>query len=97
MSMEFEWDQDKQAANLAKHDIDFLDAATIWRDDVIDPAGERIVAGEYRPTALGIAEGSEIIIAVVYTVRGGRTRIISARRARRNERKDFQDRFGRGR
>jgi len=93
--MEFEWDDDKREANLAKHGVDFLDARTIWTRPVLDPADLRLVDGELRPTALGMIEG-EIIVAVVYTLRGDVMRIISARRARRNERKIYHDRFGRG-
>ena len=94
--MEFEWDDDKRFANLAKHGIDFVDARLAWRSPIIDPVDERIVGEEYRPTALGIIGEDEIIIAIVYTVRDGILRLISARRARRNERKIYQDRFGRG-
>jgi uncharacterized protein len=94
--MEFEWDEEKALNNVDKHGIDFLDARRIWERPVIDPAGERLVGNEYRPTALGTIGEDEIIIAVVYTVRDGIIRLISARRARRNERQNYQDRFGRG-
>ena len=94
--MEFEWDEDKRFANLETHGIDFLDARAIWAGQVLDPAAERIVDGEARPTALGVVGEDEIIVAVVYTVRDGIVRLISARRARRNERKAYQDRFERG-
>lgn len=94
--MEFEWDEDKALANIEKHYIDFLDAIRIWEGPVIDPAGERIVGEEYRPTALGTIGAEELIIAVVYTGRDDVIRLISARRARRNERQIYQNRFGRG-
>jgi uncharacterized protein len=94
--MDFEWDEDKALANIEKHYIDFLDAMRIWERPVIDPAGERIVENEYRPTALGTIGENEIIIAVVYTVRVGIIRLISARRARRNERRTYQNQFERG-
>ena len=94
--MKFEWDEEKRAANLAKHGLDFIDARLIWRGPVLDPASLRVVEGEIRPSALGMIGEDEIIVAVVYTARGDTLRIISARRARRNERKAYQDRFGRG-
>jgi uncharacterized protein len=94
--MEFEWDDDKRAANLAKHGVDFLDAVTLWRKPVIDPIAHPTVKQESRATAIGVIGDDEIIIAIVYTVRNGIVRLISARRARRNERKYYQDRFGRG-
>lgn len=94
--MEFEWDEEKRLINIAKHGIDFVDAASIWLGDVIDPLHEREVEGEERKLALGAAGRDETIIAIVYTVREGTRRLISARRARRYERKNYQNRFGRG-
>ncbi len=94
--MEFEWDEDKRVANLEKHGIDFLDARIMWRKPVLDPAGDRQSGGELRLTALGVIGEDEMIAAIVYTVRAGVVRLISARRARRVERKIYQDRFGRG-
>ena len=94
--MEFEWDEEKRLANLEKHGLDFLDARRIWKRPVLDPAAHRVVEGEVRPTALGTIGEDEIIVAVVYTFRDDTLRLISARRARRNERKSYQDRFGRG-
>ena len=94
--MEFEWDEHKRLANIAKHGIDFLDACRVWEKPVIDPVDERFAGDEYRPTALGLIGEDEIIIAIVYTPRQNILRIISARRARRNERKFYQDQFARG-
>ncbi len=94
--MQFEWNEDKALINIEKHGIDFFDAIRIWDRPVIDPVDERFVGDEYRPTALGIIGEDDLIIAVVYTMRGGSLRLISARRARRNERQNYQDRFGCG-
>jgi uncharacterized DUF497 family protein len=95
--MEFEWDEAKREANLAKHGIDFLDAISIWRGDVIDPAYTGAVDQETRILAIGAPQDTELLIWVVYTIREERRRIISVRRARRNERKTYQNKFGRGR
>lgn len=95
--MEFEWDEAKRAANLAKHGIDFLDAIAIWTSPVIDPAESRLVDAELRHAALGVVGGDNLIIAVIYTERPDARRIISARRARRNERADYTRVFGAGR
>jgi uncharacterized DUF497 family protein len=94
--MEFEWDENKRAVNVAKHGIDFVDAVTIWNSSMLDPFAERVMEGERRVTAIGLPSTSEIIIAVVYTLRSDTIRIISARRARRNEREDYKDQFGQG-
>lgn len=94
--MEFEWDEEKRDANIAKHGIDFVRATSIWLHAIIDPAGERTVEGETRRLALGVIGEDAIVIAVVYTMRDGVRRLISARRGRRNERQYYQDQFGRG-
>jgi uncharacterized DUF497 family protein len=96
--MEFEWDENKRLANIKKHGFDFARTLTIWEDGgVIDPAATRVEGGELRQLALGIAGEGEIVVAVVYTEREGVRRIISVRRARGYERKEYQSKFGRGR
>ena len=77
---EFEWDLDKALSNLAKHGVSF-EAARLVFDDVF--ALDRFDAGsghsEARYIITGMANG--ILLTVVYTERGERTRIISARKA----------------
>lgn len=92
MPTDFEWDDAKNARNLAKHGIDFDDAIGIWDGPVLTRASDR--DGEPRWVAVGAVEGREL--AVVYTLRGDaneRCRIISARRARTNERRDYRTAF----
>jgi uncharacterized DUF497 family protein len=48
--------------------------------------------GETRIKAIGEAKG--VIVSVVYTWRGARRRLISARRARADERKEYQAKLG---
>lgn len=77
----FEWDYDKQVSNLEKHFIDFRDAVRIFDGPVV--YAPRIGCGELRVAATGEVEG--VAMTVVYTVRGKRFRIISARAARDKE------------
>jgi len=92
--MLFEWYERKRLENLSKHGIDFLDAKEIWQSEVLEvPSGQQ-EHGEQRHIAYGVLEGR--IIAVVFTWRGEARRLISARRARRHERQDYQDVFGTG-
>ncbi|MBX9642821.1 MAG: BrnT family toxin [Novosphingobium sp.] len=95
--MDFEWDEQKNAANRVKHSIDFLDAISIWNGPVLDPAASRKTGQEERHVALGTIGAEQFIIAVIYTVRDSARRIISARRARRNERATYQNITGQGR
>ena len=83
--MLFEWHETKRKANLAKHLIDFSDAVRIFDRPVFERVQRR--HGESRVLAVGLMEDIEIV--VVYAVRGKRRRIISARRANRNERQDY--------
>jgi uncharacterized protein len=93
--MLFEWYEEKRLENLTKHGIDFLDAKEIWQGEVLEVPSEQREHGEQRYIAYGLIEGR--IIAVVFTWRREARRLISARRARRHERQDYQDVFGTGR
>lgn len=85
--MLFEWDPNKNAKNIDKHGIDFLDAITIFDDgDRIEAVDGRHQYGEERIQVIG--ESKPGVLLVVYTWRHGNTirRIISARTASRKER-----------
>jgi uncharacterized DUF497 family protein len=81
--MAFEWDVAKNAANRAKHRIDFDNAMRIFEGPTLEKIDRRRDYDEERIAAVGIADGLELF--VVYTWRGPNRRIISARRANRNE------------
>lgn len=85
MELEFEWDDAKAEANLEKHGIDFEDAIGIFEGPILEVRSDQ--KGEERWKAIGMLEGLEI--TVVYTLREGRRRIISARRAQKNERRAY--------
>jgi len=87
--MLFEWDESKRQANLAKHHIDFRDAKRMFDGPVFERTDRR--HGEDRTLAIGRMEDIEIVI--VYVTRGERRRIISARRAHRNERQEYASRL----
>jgi uncharacterized protein len=87
--VEFEWDPAKAAANQVKHRIDFRDAAKVFEGRFLTARSDR--GGEPRWTAVGLLDGDEI--AVVFTWRGERRRIISARKARRHERREYRTLF----
>ncbi len=85
--MLFEWDESKRRANLAKHLIDFQDARQIFDGPVFEKAQRR--RGEDRVLTIGLMQDVEIV--VVYVMRGKYRRIISARRAHRDERQAYAD------
>ncbi len=84
--MTFTWDPAKNAANIAKHGISFEQAARIFDGPVLTGADTRDDYGEMRETSIGLVDGIATLV-VVHTDRGGVTRIISARRALKKERK----------
>ena len=82
--MEFEWDEAKRAANLAKHGLDFADASQFdWLSAVMSP-DLRFAYGEERFIALGTLAGE--VVAIAFTLRGDIRRIVSFRPASRKER-----------
>jgi len=89
--MKFEWDPDKSGANLKKHGISFHEAATVFGDPLAitfnDPDHS---IGEHRFLTFGHSSTNQLI-AVVHTERLGKTRIISARRATKQEREIYEN------
>jgi uncharacterized DUF497 family protein len=83
----FEWDEAKNAANRAKHGISFEEAVTIWEGPVVTNIDEQHHS-ELREISFGLLGGTTVV-CVVHTDRDERKRIISARKAKRQERKDF--------
>ena len=85
--MEFEFDPDKSAANKEKHGIDFVEAQEIWADEerALVPL---IFADEDRFMMIG--EFGTKLWSAVFTWRGTRVRIISVRRARDDERQNYE-------
>jgi len=91
--MDFEWDEAKNRSNVNKHLIAFGEAVTIFRGKFLTNIDERSDFSEIRFRSLGrmtLLEGNTIIL-VVHTKRDDRTRIISARRANRKEKKKYND------
>jgi len=88
--MDFDWDERKDRRNQAVHGIAFENALRVFFDPLHEIIfDERENYGEERLTVFGIAFGS--LLAVTYTLRGETIRIISARKATRQERKRYED------
>jgi uncharacterized DUF497 family protein len=89
----FSWHETKRRENLRKHRIDFEDARHILENRVHIRRSDRY--GEIRYQIFGFVDGKEI--AVACTVESTDCRIISARRARKDERRRYYDRLARRR
>lgn len=80
--MEFDFDQRKSSANLAKHVIDFIEAQRLWDDgDVIEIPART----EDEPRWVVIGRIGTKHWSAIVTYRGGNIRMISVRRARKEE------------
>lgn len=88
MTDEFEWDDLKSAENLTKHGISFEEATEIFNGPVFTRMDDRFAHDEPREISLGIL-GEMVVLSVAHTDRDGKTRIISARKATRSERRMF--------
>lgn len=87
--MDFEWDEAKATSNLKKHGVDFADAVGVF-DDPLALSMPDDSPDEQRFVGLG-ADGLGRVLVVVYTLRGYKVRIISARRATPSERKRYEE------
>lgn len=84
----FEWDKAKAAANEAKHGVSFELAALAFKDPfAIERIDDRRQYGEERFILIGMAK--DVVLFVVYTERAVRIRLISARRATKQEHDDY--------
>jgi uncharacterized DUF497 family protein len=90
MALQFEWDSKKARSNKRKHGITFEEASAIFGDPlsitVHDPVHS---VGENRFITIGTSATGRLVV-VVHTERGDTIRIISARNATRNEKRQYE-------
>lgn len=88
---DFEWDDEKAKSNLKKHGVSFEEATTIFNDPRIatisDPDHSK---DEERFVSLG-KSFIQRLLSVIHTERNERTRLISARKATKTERKTYEN------
>ncbi len=87
--VEFEWDKEKYAVNLWKHNVKFEEAAEVFFDP-LSIYGDASVKEERREYVLGFSYSAKMLF-VVFVERSVRTRIISARPATAQERNDYAE------
>lgn len=86
--MFFEWDEQKNVLNQIKHGVCFEEATTIWGDIHVENAGiAHTNRGESRNATLGLIEKK--VYVVIWTNRNNKIRLISVRRAGKNEQKIY--------
>jgi hypothetical protein len=87
----FEWDEGERRANLRKHAVDFLDVPQVFEGPTLTLEDTRFEYGETRFVTLGLLKS--LVVVVVHTERGGKIRVISARKATRYETQAYYERI----
>ena len=89
MPIQFEWDEEKNRANIAKHGISFETAIFVFNDDRrIEIYDAEHSINEDRYNTIGMVNE---VLFVVYTERREKIRLISARVASARERDIYYD------
>jgi uncharacterized protein len=87
--MNFEWDESKNRANIRKHGLDFADAEELFRGILLVRPDMRQDYGEERWTGIGMMRGRYALVAFAQPS-SDTIRVISLRKADREERKRFE-------
>ena len=85
--MRFEWDEVKRRLNVRRHGIDFVDAVEIFDGITLTVEDTRFDYGETRYVTLGLLKGRVVVLA--HTEQDDVIRIISARKATKNEEANY--------
>ena len=88
--MQFEWDENKNSINIREHKIDFASMLTVFKGRMLIDYDDRHNYGEDRWIGIGLLHS--IAVVVVFTEpRKDTIRIISARKANRNEQEKYYE------
>ncbi len=90
--MKFEWDENKRLINLQRHQIDFADVKQVFDNERRTIVDDRFDYGEIRFFTLGLLHGR--IVAVSHTETDDLIRIISVRKADKNEQAKYYSEIG---
>ena len=91
MKPNFEWDTEKAESNIRKHGVSFDEAASVFDDPLfITLLDEEHSSGEERYITIGLSNMNRLLL-VAHTERNDRIRVISARKATKNEEKFHQE------
>jgi len=88
--MKILWDPEKADFNYRKHKVRFSDAEPVLFDAMALSREDEAVDDEQRFVTIGVDAQNRILV-VVYAHRGQDIRLISARRATKNERKSYEE------
>ncbi|WP_394751853.1 BrnT family toxin [Crenothrix sp.] len=83
--MKFIWDEPKRISNIDKHGLDFALTHLVFESDTFTFEDNRMAYNEHRFITLGLLEGTPVV--VVHTETEDEIRVISLRKAGKNEQK----------
>lgn len=86
--MKFEYDDNKSQINIKKHGIDFVDAQNLWKDEDALIITANIIDDEVRYALISIFKDK--CYTAIFTLRNEIYRIISVRRCRKNEERNYE-------
>jgi uncharacterized DUF497 family protein len=90
--MKFQWDPKKAKNNLRKHDVSFEEAVTVFKDPlafIFDDTEHS--ESEHREIVIGFSALSKLLLVCFVEKQGDIIRIISARKATRKEKEDYEE------
>ena len=87
--MKYQWDKTKATSNLKKHGIEFVDAVSVFSDELAITIPENRF-DEERFVTIGTDVFGRVLV-IVFTWRSEDIRLISARLAERRERKQYEE------
>ncbi len=88
--MRYEWDFSKEKTNIKKHGVSFEDAKQALNCGLVVVLKEDTNSGEERYVYLGMCKKLNVLVVVVAYPEDEVTRIISARKANKGERKIYE-------
>ena len=88
--MSYEWDPEKSRHNRAKHGVALADATAVLEDELAVTINDPDIGPEFRLVTIG-SDASGRVLVVIHTWRGNRARLISARKATRRERRQYEE------
>ncbi len=92
MALQFEWDEDKAASNIRKHGVSFDEASTVFADPLaVIFDDEEHSDDEIREIIIGHTVTQKLVLASFAERGEDWIRIISARKATKRERKDYEE------
>ena len=91
--MEFTWDEKKNRLNIKKHGFDFADAWQVFDKDLLASLDDSQDYGEERWIGIGMLNNGTVVLIVFVEEDNDAIRIISLRKANRNEKSKYEEKI----